>query len=210
MKKNIIYSKFERFWHWTQMALMAILLITGFEIHGDIRAFGFDFSVRLHNQAAWTFIALTALAIFWMFSTGHWRNFIPTTKNLGQQISYYTSGIFKKQAPPHEQKTFTSKFNPLQRLVYLALLVVAFPAQIITGLLYLYFRYPGNPIDSEALRLVAVSHTLLAYMMVAFLIVHLYMSTTGHKITSHVKEMITGENMPHTQPAEETTNDPIK
>ncbi len=199
MEKNIIYSKFERFWHWTQMALVAILLITGFEIHGEIRLFGFEYAVRLHNSAAWSFMGLTAVTIFWMFSVGHWKNFMPTSQNFKAQIRYYTYGIFRKELPPHTTKTRNNKFNPLQRIVYLGLIIVAFPAQIITGIIYMYFRYPGNPVDSAALRSIAVIHTVLAFMLVAFLIVHLYMTTTGQKITTHVKEMITGESHPHTE-----------
>jgi thiosulfate reductase cytochrome b subunit len=197
MEKNILYSKFERFWHWTQMALVVILLLTGFEIHGEIRLLGFDYAVRLHNSSAWAFMGLTAITIFWMFSVGHWKVFMPTSENFKAQIRFYTYGIFHKEPSPHTQKTRDNKFNPLQRIVYLGLVIIAFPAQIITGLLYMYFRYPGNPVDSDALRFIAITHTLLAFMLVAFLIVHLYMTTTGQKITTHVKEMITGVAQPH-------------
>jgi len=192
MKPNILYSKFERFWHWTQMAMVVLLLITGFEIHGNITVFGFEHSVRLHNSSAWVFMGLTALTIFWMLSVGHWRNYVPTRRNFREQIRYYTYGIFRKESPPHADKSFDNKFNPLQRIVYLALIILAFPAQIVTGLLYMYFRYPGNPVDSGALKVIAITHTVLAFMLVAFLIMHLYMTTTGKKATTHIKEMITG------------------
>lgn len=202
MEKNILYSKFERFWHWTQMALVVILLITGFEIHGEIKLFGFEYAVRLHNSSAWAFMGLTAITIFWMFSVGHWRAFAPTKKNFKEQIRFYTYGIFRREPPPQTEKTKDNKFNPLQRIVYLGLVIVAFPAQIITGLLYMYFRYPGNPVDSGALKAIAATHTVLAFLLVAFLIIHLYMTTTGQKITTHVKEMITGEGQPHETKAE--------
>jgi thiosulfate reductase cytochrome b subunit len=192
MKQEVLYTKFERFWHWTQMALVVLLLITGFEIHGNIKVFGFEESVRLHNSAAWFFIGLTVLTVFWMLTVGNWRNFVPTTHNFKAQIRYYTVGMFRNEPPPHEGKTFDNKFNPIQRIVYLGLLILAFPAQIVSGLLYMYFRYPGNPVDSGALRIIAVTHTFLAFMLVAFLIMHIYMTTTGKKATTHLKEMITG------------------
>lgn len=193
MQRNILYSKFERFWHWTQMALVAVLLITGFEIHGNISVFGFEYAVRLHNSAAWSFIGLTSITIFWMLSVGHWRSYIPTRHNFREQIKYYTSGIFKGEPSPHINKTIENKFNPLQRVIYLGLLILAFPAQIITGLLYMYFRYPGNPIDGSMLKIIAIAHTFLAFTLVAFLIAHIYMTTTGKRTTSYIKEMITGE-----------------
>lgn len=192
MQKNILYTTFERFWHWTQMALIVILLITGFEIHGNFSIFGFEFAVRLHNSAAWAFLGLTAITVFWMLSVGHWKSYIPTRKNLREQIRYYTYGIFKGEPSPHSAKSLENKFNPLQRLVYLGLLILAFPAQIITGLLYMFFRYPGNPVDGAMLKIIAIGHTFLAFTFVAFLIVHIYMTTTGKKVTSHIREMVTG------------------
>ena len=29
-----LYARFERFWHWTQMALIMVLMFTGFGLHG--------------------------------------------------------------------------------------------------------------------------------------------------------------------------------
>ena len=36
MSANRIYvfKRFERFWHWTQAALIVFMMFTGFEIHG--------------------------------------------------------------------------------------------------------------------------------------------------------------------------------
>ncbi len=192
MTQKVLYSKFERFWHWTQMALVVLLTITGFEIHGDLILFGFEQAVLIHNSAAFFFMGLTALTLFWMFAGGNYKNYIPTTKKFKAQVNYYTKGIFRKEPPPFVDKTYENKFNPIQRLVYLALIILAFPAQIISGLLYMYFRYPGNPIDGEMLRIIAVGHTVIAFLVIAFVIIHLYMTTTGENVTTHVKEMITG------------------
>lgn len=192
MKQYILYSKFERFWHWTQMALIMLLLITGFEIHGNVNVFGFEEAVRLHNSAAWFFMGLTAVTIFWMLTVGQWKHFIPTRSNYRKQLRYYTFGIFRNEPSPHSDKTNGNKFNPIQRLVYLSLLIVAFPVQIITGLLYFYFRYPGNPVDSEAFTIIAAIHTLFAFLLVSFLMVHIYMTTTGKKVNTYIREMVTG------------------
>ena len=37
-----IFKAFERFWHWSQAALIILLLLTGFEIHGSYANFGFE------------------------------------------------------------------------------------------------------------------------------------------------------------------------
>jgi len=123
MKKEYVYRGFERFWHWTQAALIIFLGVTGFEIHGSIRFFGYDQAVRYHNTAAISFLVLIVFAIFWHFTTGEWRQYLPTRKNLRAQAEYYVFGIFRN-APHPTKKTVLSKLNPLQKLVYAGLKVL--------------------------------------------------------------------------------------
>ena len=177
-KKQYLYSKFERFWHWTQMLLVLLLTLTGFEIHGNYHIFGFENSVRLHNASAWSFMGLALVSIFWMLVSRQYLNFIPTRKKLKEQIQYYTSGIFKGMPHP-THKTLYNKLNPLQRITYAGLLILIFPVQIITGLAYMYYHYPQNPIDASGLTLAVYAHTIGAFMVIAFVIVHVYMTTTG-------------------------------
>ncbi|MCG8310692.1 MAG: cytochrome b/b6 domain-containing protein [Cytophagales bacterium] len=190
-KKIELYSKFERFWHWTQGVLVILLGITGFEIHGSFRLFGYETSVRLHSAAAWAFLILIALAIFWMFISKQYKNFIPTSKNIKAQINYYISGIFKGAAHP-TKKTKLDKLNPLQRLVYLGLIILVFPVQLISGFLYMYYHYPNKPVELTGLETVAIIHVIGAFLLVVFLIVHLYLITTGTTPLTNLKAMITG------------------
>ena len=39
---------------------------------------------------------------------------------------------------------------------------------------------------------VATGHTIGAFLMLAFFVSHLYLVTTGHTVTAHIKAMITG------------------
>jgi len=194
-KKVYIYRLFERIWHWTQALLIFALIFTGFEIHSSYQAIGFENAVRYHNVAAISLIILIIFAIFWHFTTDEWKQYIPTAKNLKEQINYYITGIFKN-APHPTRKTLLSKLNPLQRLVYLGLKLVMIPLMVITGLLYLFYRYPtkGRIESLEWLNLesVALLHTLGAFLLVAFVIAHLYLITTGHTPSSNLKAMITG------------------
>ena len=61
-----VYKGFGRFWHWTQAALIIFLGVTGFEIHGSLRFFGYGQAVQYHNAAATAFLILIAFAIFWL------------------------------------------------------------------------------------------------------------------------------------------------
>jgi len=205
-KKQYLYSKFERFWHWTQMLLVMLLTVTGFEIHGNFALMGFENSVRIHSAAAWSFMGLAVVSIFWMIVTKQYLNFIPTTNKLKEQLQYYTSGIFKGMPHP-THKTLYNKLNPLQRIVYAGLLIFIFPVQIITGIAYMYYHYPENPIDADGLLLAVNTHTIGAFMVVAFVIVHAYMTTTGHSVSANVKAMISGyEKEPELEEKSEENN----
>lgn len=190
-KKAYIYRGFERFWHWSQALLIFFLALTGFEIHSSYHLFGFENVVRWHDVAALAFLVLIIFAIFWHFVTGEWKQYIPTTKFIKAQISYYITGIFRG-APHPTHKTIYNKFNPLQRMIYLGLKLLVIPIQVITGIAYLLYIYPDNPIHTNGLTTVALIHTLGAFTLLAFVIAHVYLTTTGETPLSSIKAMITG------------------
>jgi thiosulfate reductase cytochrome b subunit len=195
MKKVYIYDTFNRIWHWAQAALIIFLMITGFEIHGTYTFFGYETAVQWHNIAAISFIALIVLAIFWHFTSGTWRQYIPTTQNIIAHVRYYTLDIFQNKPHP-VNRSVLSKLNPLQKLVYLGFKIMIIPVMVTTGLMYMYYRYPMNgkvqSLDLTTLEPIAVLHTLGAFLLVQFLIAHLYLITTGHTISSNLTAMITG------------------
>jgi thiosulfate reductase cytochrome b subunit len=195
MHREYIYQAFNRFWHWTQAALILFLGVTGFEIHGSLRFFGFAQAVQYHSVAAIAFLVLIVFAIFWHFTTGQWRQYLPTLTNLRAQADYYLAGIFRN-APHPTRKSALSKLNPLQRLVYLGLKLMVIPVLAFSGLLYMFYRYPQRfdvvALKMDGLRTVALIHTAGAFLVLAFLIAHLYLITTGSTLTSNLKAMITG------------------
>jgi thiosulfate reductase cytochrome b subunit len=195
MNKIYIYRRFERFWHWTQAALIIFLAISGFEVHGSFHILGFEKAVLFHRTASIALIVLIIFAIFWHFTIGEWRQYIPTIKKLKEQIRFYAYGMFIGEKHPTE-KTALQKLNPLQRIIYLAFKIFMIPIVIISGLLYMFYKTIDanelvvvSKIDLES---IALWHTFGAFLLVAFLVVHVYMTTTGHTFTSNVKAMITG------------------
>jgi thiosulfate reductase cytochrome b subunit len=195
MKREYVYKGFERFWHWTQAALILFLALTGFEVHGSLAFFGFEQAVRYHSAAAVTLLVLVAFAIFWHLTTGEWRQYLPTREHLRAQAEYYVVGIFR-DAPHPTRKTALSKLNPLQRLVYLGLKLLVIPVIASSGLLYIFYRYPQSrgidALDVDGLATIAVVHTAGAFLLVVFLVGHLYLITTGRTPFSNLKTMITG------------------
>ncbi|MCK4748638.1 MAG: cytochrome b/b6 domain-containing protein [Bacteroidales bacterium] len=190
-KKTYIYRGYERFWHWSQALLIFFLALTGLEIHGTYKIFGFENVVAWHNIAAWAFLVLIVFTIFWHFGTGEWKQYIPTTKFLKAQFSYYISGIFKG-APHPTHKTIYNKFNPLQRFIYLGLKLLVIPVMVVTGFIYMFYSYPNNPIQLGGLTNIAYIHTLGAFFLLAFVIAHVYLTTTGDKPFISIKAMLTG------------------
>jgi thiosulfate reductase cytochrome b subunit len=195
MIRVYIYKQFERFWHWTQAALIFFLSLTGFEIHGSFSFLGYENAVASHSTAAWMLLGLIIFSVFWHFTTGEWRQYIPTFSKLRAQINYYTIGIFKGEPHP-TRKTVRNKLNPLQALTYLGFKLVMAPLLVITGLIYMFYRTidANNMIivSEIPLDIIAYLHTLGAYLIIMFAIVHVYMTTTGETPTSNIRAMLTG------------------
>lgn len=77
-----IYTRFERFWHWVQALFIIILLLTGFEVHGTYSLFGYQAAYDIHNATAWAWLILYAFIVFWMLTTGEWRQYVPTFRKM--------------------------------------------------------------------------------------------------------------------------------
>jgi len=192
MKNIYLYSRYERLWHWLQMFFILILLISGFEVHDQYPFFGFQTAVKIHNYTGLAWLVTFAFFVFWIFTTGEWRQYVPTTKKIFAVIMYYSYGIFKGEPHPVPKRK-EAKHNPLQRLVYLSLAAFLLPIQMASGFLYwAYNSWEAWGLGFLSLKLVAYVHIAGAFALLNFLIVHVYMTTTGHKITAHIRAMITG------------------
>ena len=195
MKRVYVYKGFERFWHWNQALLIIFLAFTGFEVHGSYNILGFEHATRFHRVASWMLIGLIIFAIFWHLVTGEWRQYIPTTRKLTAQIRFYTIGMFKGEKHP-TRKSEVKKLNPLQRLVYLGFKLVLVPITIISGILYMFHKTIDRNeivvISDISIDSIAFWHTLGAILLMVFLVVHVYMTTTGHTPVSNIQAMLTG------------------
>ena len=103
--------------------------------------------------------------------------------------------MFKGEKHP-TKKTEVRKLNPLQRLVYLGFKLVLIPITVISGIFYMFHKTIDKNnvvvISEFPLESLAFWHTLGAILLMVFLVVHVYMTTTGHTPTSNIEAMITG------------------
>jgi len=190
-----VFKRFERMWHWSQMALIFTLIFTGFRVHGTHELISFNNAVTIHTWAALILLVIWAFATFWLFTTGEWRQYMPTGNNLIKVVRYYAFGIFKGEHHPYI-KTYRRKHNPLQALTYLMVKTIIFPAVWISGIAYLLISFGLTDLVSvfgiNSVEFTATIHTIAAIAIVVFVIAHVYLLTTGHSFVEHLKPMITG------------------
>ncbi len=194
-----IFSIFERIWHWTQMVFIFILIFTGLVIHGTLNWIDFGLAVTIHSTVAVALLVLWAFVTFWLFTSGELRHFVPAmTRQCGntllQVARYYAFGIFRGEHHPY-QKTMLRKHNPLQGISYLLLKILIFPAIWISGVAYLLLSI--GLVDFSALishQAIAIIHYIAAVVIIMFIIIHVYLLTTGHSFKEHLMPMINGRD----------------
>jgi thiosulfate reductase cytochrome b subunit len=211
LEKVYMYSVYERFWHWLQTFVIILLLFTGLIIHRpDIFGF-FNFRnvVMVHNVLAALLVANAGLALFYHLASGEIRQFIPRPYGFFDQAivqaKYYLGGIFKGSSHPFE-KTPQKKLNPLQQATYFAILNVLLPLQILTGaLMWGVQRWPGIANLMGGLPFLAPFHSLVAWLFAAFIVAHVYLTTTGHEPLTSVRAMMNGWDEVEVETAKEET-----
>ncbi len=191
MRRIYLYSRYERFWHWMQALLLTGLGITGAEIHGVYRWWGFERAYKIHTVLAWGLVLLVAFTIFWHFTTGQWKQYLPTRERVGTMVRFYTIGMFRGEPHPY-RKSELSKLNPLQRWTYLGFKLLIVPVLGTTGLMMLYFSRLESWGLSLSFRGLALLHTAGAFLLLTFFIVHVYMTTTGPTPFTNLEAMLFG------------------
>ncbi|NLP10837.1 hypothetical protein GX408_10625 [bacterium] len=193
-----LYEAYERYWHWLQAIVIIGLILTGLTIHAPSRFAWLSFAgaVNLHNVLAALLLFNAFLSLFYHFASGKIRTYLPEPNDFFNQMfsqaRYYLSGIFKGEPHPFE-KSAQKKLNPLQKITYLVILNVLLPLQVITGILIAGAQiWPRLSQKLGGLGVLVPLHSLLAWFFAAFLILHIYLTTTGHTPLASIKAMISG------------------
>jgi thiosulfate reductase cytochrome b subunit len=78
-------------------------------------------------------------------------------------------------------------------VTYLVLLNVLLPAQVISGLLIWGRGYAPDWVNEVGgLPLLAAFHSLISWLMASFIVLHVYMTTTGHEPLTNIRAMMYG------------------
>jgi len=199
VETEYLYSLHTRIWHWVNAILFLILVVTGFNMHFadiDDSILPFDLSVELHNISALLLIVGYLFYLVTSIINGNIKNYMPNFgeifTRLYRQTRFYLYDIFLGRPHPYPPEK-GNKFNPLQKATYIVVMFILFPVLIVSGIVMFFpsiapeemFKYPG-------IYPIALVHYITSILFVIFLIIHVYLSTTGDRVSYLLKGMITG------------------
>lgn len=188
-----------RLWHWTNALLIITLAVTGFSLHfsdPDLTLVPFALAARIHNIAGVALLAAYGFFVVANIVSGNWWQYVPKPPGILHrcmvQARFYCWGIFKGEPHPYPP-TVEANFNALQAVVYWVIMYVVVPVTALSGLVFLYPQFaPDRLFGLDGLLPVALIHTVSAAVIVLFMLAHIYLGTTGLRVTSLFKMMITG------------------
>lgn len=202
--KVYLYPVWVRFWHASNAILCLLLIFTGVSmqyasLESPLMSFGL--AVSMHN------ISGILLTIFYLvFIIGNLtsengiyyrQRIMGFGKEIIKQMKYYSYGMFVGEPAPFKISKIR-KFNPIQKMTYIAVMYVLMPFIFITGWALLFpeiivtrlFQFGG-------ITLTSLFHTVLGFFVSLFLIIHIYFCTVGHTPTSNFKSMVDGYHETH-------------
>lgn len=201
-----MFPRWLRSWHWSNAFFFLALILTGFSFHfsGVVSGVSLRWAVRIHNLSGALVVAAYVLFLVVIIAKGHWRQYVPETsvRPYLVQARYYLRGILRGEHHPFPA-TLEARFNPLQKISYFFVVFLAYPVQAITGV---FLLFPGSAPSKVAgfggIWPMAVTHTLVAYALVVFLIVHVYLALTVAEPHTGVRAMVYGDAPPVPKPVD--------
>ncbi len=220
VEKEYLYGVVLRLGHWTNAALVIVLIATGLRIHFGGRTHAlmdFETAFNIHNVLGAILVLVGALFFVTTLASGDLRQYLKLHPGIVgdaiTQAKWYIGGIFKGAPHPfHVNKE--RRFNPLQQLTYAGLMFGAYPAIIVSGVILLFPDTVRGDIGGyTGIWWIAAAHYLLGFGFLLFLIGHLYLITLGDRRSYALTAMFTGwhrHHVPEKQDASESqaTSDP--
>jgi thiosulfate reductase cytochrome b subunit len=203
-EKLYLYPIWLRIWHAINALMFLVLLITGISLqysNPDFVIIRFDYAVKYHNLAGIILSFNYLIFLFGNFYTGNNRFYKLKLKGLIdkliKQAIYYLSGTFKGEPAPFPVNA-NRKFNPLQKVTYVATMYIFIPVMIITGIALLFPEtIIENVFNLSGIYLTALLHGIISIILLLFLVIHLYFCTMGKTPISNFKSMINGYHETH-------------
>lgn len=188
-----------RAWHWANAALILLLIVTGGSLHfaqAELPLVPFALAARLHDIAGVSLAALYGFFVIANIVSGNWWQYVPKPGGFVmrclRQTRFYVWGIFWGEVHPYPP-TLAANFNALQQIIYWFIMYFFMPILLLTGLMFLVPEWaPVRLFGLDGLLPVAMVHTVVGLVITLFMIGHIYLGTTGVRVTSLFRMMITG------------------
>ena len=187
-----------RIWHWANVLLVAFLVLTGIKLRlsGIAALPAHNTALFVHKYAGW---GMTISSVFWLCYSlisgnlgRHYTFRREDFRGIFRQAEFYLFSIFRGAENPFRPSP-EGKFNPLQKLAYGAVMCIFTAVLVLTGVLLgdiaLFRKYI---LLLNIVGMLDAIHVVAAYLFAFYLIAHIYMSTLGSNVFSHIKEMIVG------------------
>jgi len=198
MNRPYLHPPELRIWHWLNAVIVAVLIVTGLYLryHGIAALTPHDPALFLHKVMGLAMIAVTLFWFVYAVASGNLRRHYGIKRGdlqgMAVQARYYLGGVFTGGENPFPA-TPAAKFNPLQKIAYNVVMIFLLPVQAVTGLLFMNVPpLRDRLLAGELIDLVGAAHIFCTYLLILYLIVHLYMATLGETFLAHTKSMITG------------------
>ena len=198
MKRIYLHPLPLRIWHWANALMVILLVITGIQlrISGVASLRPHDPFLLIHKYAGWAMAASWVIWVVYGLISDHLRRHYLFKKGdfrgTFRQAKFYLISIFKGEENPF-QPSPDGKFNPLQKLAYGSVMALFAPILVFTGLLFSDIPFFRKYILLwNIVGVINAIHVMAAYVILLYLVFHVYMATLGPTVFSHSKAMILG------------------
>lgn len=204
MNRVLLYPGWVRAWHWLNAILFLLLIWTGVELHfarPRTAGLGFELSRVVHNVSGILLTFNYLVFVLGNLLTPNGRYYAWSLRGLPgdlvRQIRFYLWGIFRGEPHPFPH-TRERKFNPLQKITYATVMYVAVPLMLVSGwVIFFPDKIPEQLFGVSGRVFYALAHTFLGYLLGLFMMVHIYLGTTGSTPLELFKGIVTGWVPPH-------------
>ena len=168
------HPRYARISHLLNLIIFAIFIVTGFMIHSPYSGMPMDFVRDLHIIIIWVFLFNGIIRIYWAIFSKHrdYKEFLlfkQDFKVIWPQLKYY---LFLGKHP------HTGKYNPMQKLAYLAFFAMS-AIQFCSGALLLWGgSWPNLVSFFGGLAAIRSFHYLFTWIFLVLIAVHFYLVFT--------------------------------
>lgn len=202
--KVYLYPVWIRLWHVSNALLCLLLIVTGISMQfaaPERALIPFSVAVSIHNLSGILLTIFYLVFIIGNLTTGNGKYYRQKLAGFGKeimkQVRYYSYGMFVGETAPFKISE-SRKFNPIQKLSYIAIMYIFLPVLVITGWGLLFPETIATRVwNFSGISITSILHSILGFFILLFLFIHIYFCTVGHTATSNFKSMVDGYHETH-------------